>query len=277
MAQRHDEGMGKTWEREWAQKLPDDAPWIVRLDGRGFHRWTRGLERPFDETLREAMIDTATAVLKEGGAEHAFTQSDEITLVFHHTGKREPAFGGKLQKLVSLLSACASTTFNERIARLNPEHHQRAGTALFDARAFAVPNTTAAVTAVAERSTDCWRNAVQSVGHWRYGHKRMLGRKTREVAEQLETEGLGMSQWPARHVYGVAIEQRRVRRAFTTQEITELAQKHEARTNPNLEVERTETVRVEGASYQDTQSAHARIFEWRSTQRVTPKHPREGK
>ena len=69
----------KRWESEWARRLPPDKPWIVRLDGRSFHRWTRGLERPFDEGLREAMAQSAEAVMHEAGAEHAFTQSDEIT------------------------------------------------------------------------------------------------------------------------------------------------------------------------------------------------------
>ena len=209
------------------------------------------------------MVDTAEAVLTEAGGEHAFTQSDEVNIVIARTGKSEPAFGGKLQKLVSLLAACASTTFNGAARQLAPEHAARAGTALFDARVFAVPGEEAARLALEERQRDCWRNAVQSVGHWRYGHKAMLGRPTREVVHDLEDEGIGMGSWPAMHTGGVALARRRVRRRFTTDEIERLPPKHTARANPDLIYERTEVEAVQAPDYRDAAWAHATIFGWR--------------
>ena len=263
MPVRRDEGEAKRWEQVWARRLPPDNPWIVRLDGRGFHGWTRGLERPFDDRLRAMMVETAEAILTEAGGEHAFTQSDEVTIVIACTGKSEPAFGGKLQKLVSLLAACASTTFNDAARRLAPEHAVKAGTALFDARAFAVPGEEAARIAFEERQRDCRRNAVQSVGHWRYGHRAMLGRSSREVAQALEDEGIGMGSWPAMHTGGVALARRRVWRRFTTDEIERLPPKHTARAKPDLIYERTEVEAMHAPDYRDAAWAHATIFGWR--------------
>ena len=263
---RNEPDAAKQWESDWARRLPPDKPWIVRIDGRSFHRWTRGLERPFDEGLREAMAQSAEALVHEAGAEHAFTQSDEITLVLYAHAQREPAFGAKLQKLVSLLAARATMTFNEAIGKANPAHATRAGAALFDARVFAVPSPEAAVRALEARRNDCWRNAVQSVGHWRYGHQAMHRRPISEVARALEADGLAMKEWPVRHTGGVGFERVRVRRAFSTEEIDKLPGRHAARTNPALEVERSEIVRVEGPSYRDIDASVAKIFGWRDAE-----------
>ena len=252
------------WEQEWARRLPPDRPWIVRLDGRGFHRWTRGLDRPFDDRLRDAMVHTTRALLTDSGAEHAYTQSDEITLVFHRSEQQEPAFGGKLQKLVSLLAAHASIAFNDATLATIPEHAGARGSAVFDARAFAVPNPGAAITALAERKQDAERNAVQSVGHWRFGHKAMLGLSNRTIREQLGNENITMQGFEAMHTRGVALARRRIRRPYRAEEYETLPPKHAARSNPNLIVERTEIVRIDGPAYHDRDAAMAMVFNWRA-------------
>ena len=260
---RRDEGLAKEWERQWARRLPPDKPWIVRLDGRGFHRWTRGLERPLDARLREAMVRTAEACADDANAWHAYTQSDEVTLVLERTEGGEPAFGGKLQKMVSLLAARASITFNDAARALMPEHAAKRAAAVFDARAFAVPDRASACTALAERALDCWRNAVQSAGQARYGHRTMLGLKTAEVRERLERDGTPMSHWARAHTGGVALVRHRVRRRFEAAEIERLPPRHAARSDPDLKVERTETERLEGPDYRDTGAAMRMIFSWR--------------
>ena len=188
----------KVWEDEWTSVLPPHRPWIVRLDGRTFHRWTRGLKRPFDDALREAMVHTARETMIDAGADFAYTQSDEVTLVLWHTGRQEPAFGGKVQKLASLLAARASVAFNEFVSRELTEHASRAGMATFDARVFAVPGLAEAAAAVRERQRDAWRNAIQSIGHWQYGHKALQRRKNRDIAQALDNDGMGMNTWAAR-------------------------------------------------------------------------------
>ena len=263
MTVRRDEGLAKEWERQWARRLPPDKPWIVRLDGRGFHRWTRGLERPFDARLREAMVRMAQACTEDANAWHAYTQSDEVTLVLERTEGGEAAFGGKLQKMVSLLAARASVTFNDAARTLMPEHADTRAPAVFDARAFAVPNRESACIALAERALDCWRNAVQSAGQARYGHKAMLRLKTAQVRERLEADGTPMRTWARAHTGGVAIVKQRVRRRFAPGEIERLPPRHAARSDPDLKVERTETSRLEGPDYRDADAAMRLIFGWR--------------
>jgi tRNA(His) 5'-end guanylyltransferase len=100
-------------------EMADDAhvipglPLIVRLDGRGFTRLTKETHRfeaPFDERFRDHMVATA-AHLMEGGFRfvYAYTQSDEISLLFH---SEADAFDRKVRKLLSVLAGEASACFS---------------------------------------------------------------------------------------------------------------------------------------------------------------------
>jgi tRNA(His) guanylyltransferase len=62
--------------------LPRRTYTIVRVDGRAFHSYCRGLERPFDRDLMADMDATAIALCEEmQGARLAFVQSDEISVL----------------------------------------------------------------------------------------------------------------------------------------------------------------------------------------------------
>ena len=264
MLNRHDE-ISKKWENEWTQRLPGDKPWVIRLDGRTFHTWTRGLERPFDDRLRETMVRTAQACATDAHAWHAYTQSDEITLVLLRGDGQMEAFGGKLQKMVSLLASRASVTFNEEARKLMPEQAEKRGLAVFDARAFAVPDKTSACVALNERAVDCAINAIQSVGQWHYGHKAMLGLGTGEVRRKLEEDGSPMTNWAQKHTGGVAIAKQRVTRRFNEEDLRTLPEKHAAHNNPDLTFGRTETLRIAQPRYDNIEEAMKMVFGWRET------------
>lgn len=55
---------------------------MIRLDGVAFSTFTKGLPRPFDPKLTEAMVSTTVDLLAKFNASMAYTQSDEISLVF---------------------------------------------------------------------------------------------------------------------------------------------------------------------------------------------------
>lgn len=58
------------------------VPAIIRIDGKAFHTFTRGMEKPFDKRLMEAMQGTMQFLCKNiQGCVFGYTQSDEITLV----------------------------------------------------------------------------------------------------------------------------------------------------------------------------------------------------
>jgi tRNA(His) 5'-end guanylyltransferase len=54
----------------------------VRLDGKGFSKFTKGFKKPFDDRLTQSMVQTAEALVNETDAQVGYTQSDEITLIY---------------------------------------------------------------------------------------------------------------------------------------------------------------------------------------------------
>lgn len=58
------------------------TPVIIRVDGRAFHTFTRGFQKPFDDVLMMAMQDTMKYLCENiQGCVLGYTQSDEITLI----------------------------------------------------------------------------------------------------------------------------------------------------------------------------------------------------
>ena len=95
----------KSLEAQGRSRLPHDAIHIVRLDGRAFSTYTRGLQVPFDATFCAAMDAAAIAAAKEVGALATFVASDEVSVAFAARGQRsELPFGGQVTKLLSLLA-----------------------------------------------------------------------------------------------------------------------------------------------------------------------------
>ena len=89
---------------------------VARLDGRSFTKLTREtckFKAPYDPIFRDHMIETAKHLMNSGfNITYAYTQSDEILLLFHLS---ESAFGRKIRKLNSILAGEASGCFSLRI------------------------------------------------------------------------------------------------------------------------------------------------------------------
>jgi tRNA(His) guanylyltransferase len=58
-------------------------PILARIDGRGFSKFTGGLERPYDRRLSDLMVDTVKFLVRETNAVCGYTQSDEISLAWY--------------------------------------------------------------------------------------------------------------------------------------------------------------------------------------------------
>ena len=72
----------KKYEAVSKNMLMRRTPVIIRVDGRAFHTFTKGFQKPFDEVLMSAMQDTMKYLCENiQGCVLGYTQSDEITLV----------------------------------------------------------------------------------------------------------------------------------------------------------------------------------------------------
>ncbi|UPX15198.1 uncharacterized protein EKO05_0005655 [Ascochyta rabiei] len=176
--------------------LPSGSPAILRLDGHAFSKFTSHFCRPFDQRIHDAMIATCTDLLAYfPTATVAYTQSDEITLVFP-AGVQ--AFNERIQKLSSLAASYCSVRFNAHLAafltaspepKVKDSAFGRLGTAHFDARFFAVPSVEESLNCIMWRCrNDAVRNSVGAFARTVYSTREMHGKKTQELVEAMRNE-----------------------------------------------------------------------------------------
>ena len=151
---------------------------VARIDGRSFTRLTREKLRethqfvaPFDERFRDMMVATTEHLMQCGfRVIYGYTQSDEISLLFH---PEENSFGRKLRKYDSILAGEASAKF----ALLLGAH------AAFDCRISQLPNAGLVRDYFRWRNEDAHRNALNS---WCYWTLRKDGQDVTRATKQLE-------------------------------------------------------------------------------------------
>ena len=106
--------MKEQYEHRTRYLLPRRTYTLIRLDGKAFHTFTRGMERPFDHNLMKTMNEV-TKYLCENimGCVLGYTQSDEITLLLtdFQNEKSEAYFDGNIQKIASISAGMASAKF----------------------------------------------------------------------------------------------------------------------------------------------------------------------
>jgi tRNA(His) guanylyltransferase len=210
---------------EAGRKLMPGLPVLVRLDGRSFHTFTRGLPRPYDERLSRAMIETTKFLVDETHASIGYCQSDEISLVFPNTDfLTKMMFDGRTQKLTSVLAALATAKFNQDIALNIPEKARLLP--VFDARAWAVSNLDIAAEHFIWRETDATRNSLTMAAHAYYSHKELHKAGFAQKHEMLHAKGINWNDYPAFFKRGTYIRREQVQRDLTATELNRIPVKH---------------------------------------------------
>lgn len=213
------------------------VPLMIRLDGRNFSTFTKGLERPYDYRLSQLMIDLTHACCLETGAHVGYTQSDEITLCLHSDAHDSQLyFDGRVQKIASCLAAFASVYFNSELPRRIPEKADRRP--VFDCRVWSVPTLTEAANCILWRELDATKNSIAMAAHHYYSHRELLGKNGKMMQEMLFAKGVNWDEYPSFFKRGAYVIRRVERRPFSPSEIEKLPEKHEARKDPSLIVER---------------------------------------
>jgi tRNA(His) 5'-end guanylyltransferase len=231
----------KHYERAASQHLMRRCWTLFRVDGRAFHSYTRGCQRPFDRDLMEDMDQTAVA-LCEGisGARLAFVQSDEISVLMtdFETLHTEPWFDNDVQKIVSLSAAIATRAFNQRrtmrwlkgaleenddgsrrdnhsTADLVERFEQQKG-AEFDSRVWQVPEPMEVYNYFLWRQQDASRNSVSMTAQANFPHALLQGKDSSQMQEMLwRDKGINWNDLPVGYKRG-----RCVVRTTTTKDVT---------------------------------------------------------
>lgn len=195
----------KNYELVSDYRLTKRTPVIVRIDGKAFHTYTKGLDKPFDSILSEAMNYVCRKLVETvQGCKFAYTQSDEISLLLKDWDKSttDCYFDYRVQKMVSVLASAATMYFNQYIVsrvlywqkgkselseKLFDKWAAKAGCAMFDARAYNLPKEEVCNYFI-WRQEDASRNSIQSLGRSKFSFKQMLNKKNNEVQDMLFNE-----------------------------------------------------------------------------------------
>lgn len=177
------------------ETLDETLPMCVRIDGKAFHTYTRGLERPYDKRLSDAMISTMNFLLEKTDARLGYTQSDEISLVyFKMANNQQTYFGSRTQKLVSVLASMATAKFNAEVRKNIPEKEDIF--AYFDCRVWNVPSLEDAADVFVWRQDDAIKNAVSMAASAYYSHNQLHGKNSSEKKSMLLDKGVKWDDFP---------------------------------------------------------------------------------
>lgn len=190
----------KNYENVFRNYLPERLPYIIRLDGRAFHTYTKGFQKPWDMNLVNAMRFAMGSVMAEigGSAKLGYSQSDEISILVAPYDKLEtqPWFGNNIQKIVSISASVCTEAFNSSIKSALPDLKK---TAYFDSRCFILPHSEVC-NYFWWRQADCRRNSIQGLAQANFSHKELHGVNTLQAIEKLKQEKNidwenGLSSW----------------------------------------------------------------------------------
>jgi tRNA(His) guanylyltransferase len=234
------------YEDRTRYKLARRTNTIIRIDGKAFHTYTKGLQRPFDQGLMEDMNKTTEYLCQNiQGAKFGYVQSDEISILItdYDDIATHAWFDGNLQKMASIAASLATAKFNQlRIGRLCKNTGVEAypgyigmslmdlsikdfKLAMFDARVFQIPYQEEVINYFIWRQQDATRNSISSVAQSMYSPKELHGKKTDEMQEMIFQKGINWNDYTPREKRGALI--RKVEKKFVRKESLEFSEKTE--------------------------------------------------
>lgn len=209
------DGLGKRMKEFYEQvpktRLVRRMPVAIRIDGKAFHTFTRGFQKPFDEVLIKSMQETTLYLCKNiQGCVFGYTQSDEITLILIDYQKLESCawFDYEVQKMCSVAASMATMKFNQVFNHYVDhdwfdqhynlmengiaQYHDRLvkaidNGAMFDARCFNIPKEEVC-NLIYWRQLDATRNSIQMVGQANFSHKELHGKSCNMIQDMLMIE-----------------------------------------------------------------------------------------
>ncbi len=245
--------------KESKRQLMPMTPICIRLDGKNFSKYTKGLNRPYDERLTKLFIATTKYLVKETGAKIGFTESDEISLILYSdTFKSQTYLNMRVQKLTSVLCSMATAYFNANTGYHLPEGYELA---VFDCRVWNVPNKTEAVNALLWREQDATKNSISMAASDYFSHKELQGKNSREKQDMLMSKGINWNVYPNHFKRGTFVQKQQVLKQYTSSELAELPAKHNAHKDPHGLYMRHEIVDMEMPIFSTVINREAVVFD----------------
>lgn len=196
----------KAYEAVPKNFLMKRTPVIIRLDGKAFHTFTRGFDKPFDEVIEYAMESTMVQLCANiQGCVLGYTQSDEITLVLCDYQKvdTDAWFEYNVEKMCSVAASMATLYFFKSLSdycdklwesdkisfadKINLINRKLEKGAYFDARCFNLPKEEVA-NCLIWRQQDATRNSIQALAQSLYSQKQLSGLNCSQLQDKMFTE-----------------------------------------------------------------------------------------
>ena len=199
------------------------TPVAIRIDGKAFHTFTRGFQKPFDEILIRSMQATMKYLCENiQGCVLGYTQSDEITLILidYKNLNSDAWFDYEIQKICSIAASMATMAFNKFFSAYvmnayDPESatsiedplyqaYQKSLNkgAMFDARCFNIPREEV-TNLVYWRQLDATRNSIQMVGQANFSHRELQNKSCNDIQDMLMLQkGINWNDFPTHQKRG---------------------------------------------------------------------------
>ena len=209
--------MKEFYEEVPKTRLVRRMPVAIRIDGKAFHTFTRGFQKPFDEVLGKSMRETMKYLCENiQGCVLGYTQSDEITLILVDYQNLNSCawFDYEVQKVCSIASSMATMAFNKFFTKnvnyfeMTHEHDDTINEycttlvnaaekgAMFDTRCFNIPKEEVC-NLIYWRQLDATRNSIQMVGQANFSHKELQKKSCNMIQEMLFAEkGINWNDYP---------------------------------------------------------------------------------
>ena len=161
---------------------------LVMLDGRSFSKMVKNkFELPFDDNFIDMMNETAKYICKKiQGALFAYVQSDEISILLSDKG--DTFFGGRLNKMQSIIASMAASKFNQLMMLYNLKNGIEPNDPMkivestnlvdFDCKVWNVPTFNDAIAWFIYRQIDCIRNSKQQAAQTYLSFEQLLNQDT---------------------------------------------------------------------------------------------------
>ena len=220
--------MKSKYEDVFRHTIPQRTYGLLRIDGKAFHTFTKGLPRPFSQDLTDALDHAAIALCNQmQGARFAYGQSDEYSFLFtdFEDINTEMWFKGNVQKIASVAASIFTAHFNAKwqeivqngyvfvdkcnLPRENgPERKKKfiGKLAMFDARVFVIPGRTDVINYFVWRQQDASRNSLSMLASTYYSSKELHGKKAADMHEMLHRKGQNWNNWDTNFKRGRVIK-----------------------------------------------------------------------
>lgn len=198
-------------------KLMRRCPVILRIDGKAFHTFVRGFQKPFDGVLVKTMQETMKYLCENiQGCVLGYTQSDEITLVLVDYKKitSQAWFDYEVQKMCSIAASMTTMAFNkffrDNVGDFLYENYDEQYLAdyietlqnavdkgaMFDCRCFNIPKEEV-TNCIYWRQLDASRNSIQMVGQANFSHKELQNKSCNDIQDMLMVQkGINWNDLP---------------------------------------------------------------------------------